>query len=97
MNKEIIDTFEIPEDIAKELSELLIKQNIRERVLATVAGEPDKYNEIEKSLIPIVGRIEAIKSDITIHHVPAKYRKDEYSWNFNGYDVSGCYCQIMKN
>ena len=50
--QKVIDSFEIPEDLAKELSELLTKQTIRERILLQLVTEPEKFEEVEKTLIP---------------------------------------------
>jgi hypothetical protein len=92
----IIDSFMIPEDMAKELSELLIKQSVRENLLLKLIDNSDQYETMEQSLIPIASKIEAIKMKITQSCVPAKYQSKEYSWNYNGYEISGCEVQLMK-
>lgn len=94
--KKVIGSFEIPEDLAKELSELLIKQTIRQRMLGDLIGQPAKYDEAEQMLIPIVGRIEALKMKITKDYVPEEFRSNEFTWNYDGWDVSGCEVQILK-
>ena len=73
----VIGTFQIPEDLAKELSELLIKQTIRERVLVQLVEDPIKYEQTENLLIPITAKIEAIKIKITNEYVPEMYRSSE--------------------
>lgn len=92
----VIDYFEIPEDLARELSELLTKQTIRERSLAQVIGEPEKYEEAEKLLIPVVSRIEAIKVRITKEYVPEKYNSIRYMWNYDGWEVDRNKVQIIE-
>lgn len=91
----IIDTFEIPEIIAKRLSELLTIQTIREKILDQNIDNPTKYEQIEKMLIPVVSEIEALKTKITKDYVPKEYRSDEYMWNYDGYEIDGCSVQIL--
>ena len=95
-DKKVVSQFEIPEALAKELSELLIKQSIRERLLATLISQPEQYEEAEKNLIPIISRIEAIKMKITSEYVPAKYQSSAYIWNYDGYEISGCTVDILQ-
>lgn len=97
MENNVITEFEIPETLAKELSELLVKQSIRERLLLQLIDEPVKFEKYEKILIPIVSKIEAIKAKITSEYVPSEYASEEYSWNYNGWEISQNYCQIFKN
>lgn len=92
----IVDHFEIPDELAKELSELLVKQTIRQRLLADVIGNAEKYEAAENNLIPIVSRIEAIKVLITKSFVPEKYNSMEYVWNYNGYEVSANKIEVIK-
>lgn len=92
----IVDYFEIPDELAKELSDNLIKQTIRQRTLAELVNDPDRYNAAEKLLVPIVTRIEAIKVQITNQYVPIKYRSSEYMWNYDGYEIDGNHVQIHK-
>lgn len=92
----IIEMVPIPEDMARELSDLLIKQTIRERVLVQLVGQPDKYDEAEKMLMPIVAKIEAIKVKITREHIPAKFNDEKYVWNFNGYEIDGAAVEIIE-
>ena len=92
----IVGSFEIPDELAKELSELLTTQMIRERVLTQVVNEPDKYESVEKMLIPVVQKIEAIKLKITNEFVPAEFNSIKYVWNYNGYEVDGNKVQVIK-
>lgn len=92
----VIDHFEIPEDLAKELSQLLTKQTIRERLLLQLVGEPDKYEQAENILIPIVSKIEAIKIKITKEFVPTKYNARKYMWNYDGFDIDQNRVQIIE-
>ena len=93
--QQIIGTFEIPEELAKELSDLLTKQTIRERLLVQLVDQPDKYEETEKMLIPITRKIEAIKVKITKEYVPEKYNSTKYMWNYDGWDVDENRVQII--
>lgn len=95
MAQQIVGTFEIPEELAKELSDLLTKQTIRMQVLINVIDQPDKYEIAEKNLIPITRKIEAIKVKITKEYVPDKYDDPKYVWNYDGWDVSENKVQII--
>lgn len=95
MAQQIVGTFEIPEELAKELSALLTKQTIRMQVLTNVIDQPDKYEIAEKNLIPITRKIEAIKVKITKEYVPDKYDDPKYVWNYDGWDVSENKVQII--
>lgn len=92
----IVGYFEIPDELAKELSELLIKQSIRQRVLTEVVGNAEKYEAAEDNLIPVVRRVEAIKIQITKHYVPKQYDSIDYVWNYNGYEISGNKVELIK-
>ena len=94
--QKVIDYFEIPEDLARELSESLTKQTIRERLLLQLVGEPDKYEQAEKLLIPITAKVEAIKIKITKEFVPAKYNARKYMWNYDGYAIDQNRVQIIE-
>lgn len=92
----VIDHFEIPEDLAKELSELLTKQTIRERLLMQLVSEPEKYEQAESLLIPITAKVEAIKLKITKELIPLQYNSRKYMWNYDGFEVSGNKVQIIE-
>lgn len=92
----VVDYFAIPEELAKELSDLLTKQTIREKMLVQVINEPDKYEKAEELLIPITARIEAIKIKITKEFVPAKYNSLRYMWNYDGWAVDKNKVQIIE-
>lgn len=92
----VIDYFEIPEDMAKELSNLLTKQTIRERLLSQLLLEPEKYQQAEEMLIPITAKIEAIKIKITKEFVPKKYNSKNYMWNYDGWEVDQNRVQIIE-
>ena len=91
----IVGSFEIPEELAKELSELLTKQTIRERLLIQLIEDPVKYEQAEAMLIPITAKIEAIKIKITNTFVPDQYRSAKYIWNYDGWEVDGCKVQVL--
>ncbi len=84
----VVDTFTIPEDIAKRLTELMAIQVINDRILASVADQPDKYDALILSQVKIQREFDQIKYKITDEFVPDKYRDQKYSWNYNGYDVA---------
>ena len=96
VNQQVIDNFEIPEDLAKELSELLVKQTIRERILLQLVTDPDKFEEVEKSLIPITAKIEAIKNRITKEFVPEEYNSTKYMWNYESWEVARNKVQVIE-
>ena len=96
VNQQVIDNFEIPEDLAKELSELLVKQTIRERILLQLVADPDKFEEVEKSLIPITSKIEAIKNRITKEFVPEEYNSTKYMWNYESWEVARNKVQVIE-
>lgn len=96
VNQQVIDNFEIPEDLAKELSELLVKQTIRERILLQLVTDPDKFEEVEKSLIPITSKIEAIKNRITKEFVPDEYNSTKYMWNYESWEVARNKVQVIE-
>ncbi|MCM1233501.1 MAG: hypothetical protein NC489_25580 [Ruminococcus flavefaciens] len=83
----VIDTFEIPDELAHELSDLLTKQVIKERLLLQLLNDPEKYEQVENMLVPITARIEAIKFKISNEYVPDHYRFAKYQWNYNGYEI----------
>lgn len=92
----VIDNFEIPEDLAKDLSDLLIKQTIKERLLLQVLDEQDKYDQIESMLIPIAEKIQLIKIKITKDYVPDKYNSKKYSWNYNSWEIDKNKVEIIE-
>lgn len=92
----VIDYFEIPEELAKELSDLLTKQTIRERLLVQLFNEPEKFNQVEEQLMPITARIDAIKIKITRDYVPEKYNDPSYQWNYDGWEVDKNRIQIVE-
>jgi hypothetical protein len=94
--QKVIDWFEIPDPLARGLSELLVKQTIRERILIQLVGEPEKYEEAEKLLIPITAKIEAIKTKITKEYIPAKYNSRKYMWNYNSYEIDENKVEVIE-
>jgi hypothetical protein len=94
--QKVIDYFEIPVDLAKELSELLTKQAITEKLLLQVLGDDEKYEHVEAKLTPIVEKIEAIKIKVTKEYVPKKYNSIKYTWNYNGFTVSENKVEIIE-
>lgn len=87
--KRIVGTFDIPESMAQHLSDLLIKQGIRDRVLKNCTDDAAKFSQMENMLIPIEREINLIKMKISTEHVPEEYRSSMYVWNYDGYDIAG--------
>lgn len=92
----IVGSFEIPEDLARELSDLLIKQSIRKDMLIQVINEPIKYNRVEAMLLPITAKIEALKMRITTEFVPPEYNDERFTWAYDGYEVAGNKVNIFE-
>lgn len=84
-----VESFKIPNALAMELSELLTKQTIRERLLLQLLDDPVKYEQAESMLIPVTAKIEEIKVKITNEYVPEHYRFSNYVWNYDGWEVAG--------
>ena len=80
-----VSTFEIPDELAQELSELMTIRSIRMNLLMSMVDQPSGYEQVEKSLIPIEEKLSAIKAKITEEYVPLPYRLAKYSWTFTGY------------
>lgn len=94
MKNEVLQTFTIPEELAQRLSNLLVTQTIRERLLATLIGKPE-YEQVEQSLIDLITEIDKLKNQITTEYVPPEYRSEEYQWNYDGYGISGNVVSIL--
>lgn len=92
-----VTTFEVPEEIAKKLSDLLTKQTIKERLLMQLTNEPEKFEAVEKMLIPITEEISALKIKITQEFVPEEFNSPEYIWNYDGWAVSQNNFNVFKN
>ena len=93
----IVGAFTIPEELAKELSDLLTKQTIRERLLVQLIEDPVKYEQAEKMLIPVTAKIEAIKVKITNEYVPEEFRSPKYVWNYDGWEVCENIVNVLTN
>lgn len=97
MTQVVIDSFEIPEELAIELSEVMTKHTIRMNLLAGMVDDPIKYDAAEKLLVPVSQKFEALKLKVTRDHVPPKYRtSDRYIWNYNGYEVAKNKVEIIE-
>lgn len=94
-NQVLVDRFEVPDELARELSDLLTRQTIRERMLMQLLDDTDKYKKVEDTLVPITARIEAIKLKITKEYIPPEYNSVRYIWNYDGYEVDGNRLQII--
>jgi len=91
----VVDTFDIHEDMAKKLTDLMAQQAVNDRILAAVADQPTKYDTLLKQQASIQRSIDEIKFYITENCVPDKYRSDKYQWNYNGYDIAGTKVEIL--
>ena len=97
MDKElIVETVEIPEDIAQRLSRLLIKESIRRQLLNDAVGNKNKYEEAEELLIPVIEEIDKIKNIITEKYIPEDFRSDRYIWSYNNFSINGNEINIIK-
>ena len=93
---ERVTTFEVPESIAKRLSELLIKERVRKQLLAESVNDPSRFDELENLVIIIVSEIDKIKHDITTLYVPNQSRSEDYIWDYNGYEIDKNHFTIYK-
>lgn len=94
----IVGSFEIPDELARELSDLLIKQMIRQQMLQQIiVTDISKYEEVEQLLVPITERIETIKRIITEEYVPKEFSSMKYTWSYEGYDANGNSVYIIES
>ena len=96
MTNIIIDQFEIPDELARELTALLTESSVKKSLLIELVEYPTKYEIIEKAVIVLEDKISALKNTITRQYVPEVYRTAEYSWNYDGYPTAGNIVQILK-
>jgi len=82
LDPDVIDTFEIPKELADELSALLTKSSIRRSLMLEVINQPTKYEAMEELLLPVETRSMVLKQIITNQFVPEKYRSQAYTWHF---------------
>lgn len=94
---ERVTTFEVPEHIAKRLSDLLIKERVRKQLLFDAVNDSSKFDELENLLIVVTAEIDKIKYDITTLYVPNDYRSDDYMWDYNGFGIDGNHFTIYKS
>lgn len=94
-----VGQFDIPDEMAKELSELLSRKTILEDVLVGVAmkKDMDAFDNLAKELYPTIEGIEAIKHKITAELVPDEFKTDKYIWNYDGYAIAGPTIFIYEN
>lgn len=97
MAMRVVDHFTIPDEIAHRLSDLLIKQSIRQNMLMNVINEPAKFEQMEELLMPIQAELNAIKRQITVKYVPEQYNDEKYSWNYDGWEISQNVVQILMD
>lgn len=92
----VIDTFEIPDELASELDNLLLEYQFisEQHMRSTDASKLENYS---KDAISLLRKINNLKFKITSEYVPLKYQSDKYSWNYEGYDVATNIVQILSN
>jgi hypothetical protein len=95
MQPEVLSHFEIPDELAKKLSDLLTTQSVRQSIAVNLI-DTDKYAAAEKNLIEVTEEVDAIKNMITNEYVPEAFRDDAYMWNYNGYAISKNILDILK-
>ena len=93
---ERVTTFEVPEHLAKRLSDLLIKERIRKQLLFDAVNDSAKFDELENLLIIVTSEIDKIKYDITTLYVPNEYRNEKYMWDYNGFGIDKNIFTIYK-
>lgn len=87
----IVDTFAIPEEFAKELSANLTLSSIKKSLLVELVGvDSVKCEVIERELIELEDKIAAQKDKVTREYVPEKFQDVRYSWGYDGFAVAGC-------
>ena len=86
--------FEIPDEMAQELSKQLTISSIRRTMLIELIGKPGKYDELEATIIPVEQKIDGIKTRITNQYVPEEYQNEQYQWLFPGYEIAKNQCWI---
>lgn len=94
---DVIEAFDIPFEMAEELSTLLVTASIRQNLLVDLIDKPIKFEQVEAALIPIQEKISTIKSKITSDYVPEKYRSEKYTWYFAGLSLAGNECWIKES
>lgn len=92
----VIDTFEIPDEMARELDRLIVQVDIMKDMLAASVGNEANFNKLQEKLVPLQSRYTTIKNLITYQYVPGKYNSESYSWNYPGYELSGNTCWIQN-
>ncbi len=94
-----VGQFNIPDEMAKELSELLSRKTILEDVLVGVAMKKDMetFDNLTKELYPVIEGIEAIKHKITSELVPDEFKSEKYIWNYDGYMIAGPTIFVYEN
>ena len=93
---ERVTTFEIPEELAKHLSILLVKEKVRKELLSNSIGDKNKFEEVEQFVVEVSSEVEKIKHDITTLYVPEKYRSEEFVWDYNGFEIDNNIVTIYK-
>lgn len=89
-------SFQIPEELGKELSDLVVRQSIYENAMVKLIADNNPCDEVEKTLMSIVKKIEIIKSKITNEYVPNEYRSERFMWNYDGYHLTGTEVKIYE-
>ena len=94
--RKVVGSFEVPEDLAKRLSNLLTKKAIREQVLTSLVDDMAKFETVEATLIPLVNEIDSIKNKVTVEYVPEKFQSEKYQWSYNGFEIDGTRVEVYE-
>lgn len=82
-----VGTFEIPDDIAQELTELMAKRDVYESLMIKSANDPAAFDVIESKLIDTVRKYDAVRNRITDDLLPDEFRNAAYTWTYRGYEI----------
>lgn len=83
--KTLVATFEVPVELAEELSTLLIKEEVLQTSIDHLFSQGDEnWTEVMDELTKVKSRINALKNKVTSDFVPDQYKDPRYVWNYEG-------------
>ena len=86
--KSYVAAFEVPGELANELSELLIREEILQTSVDHLFSQNDEnWTNAMDELAKTKARIKAIKNKVTDDFVPDAYKDPRYVWNYDGTGV----------
>ena len=89
-----VTTFDIPEELGKQLTKAMTLRDIRSNMLTAAIGNPG-YLEMESLLVEAEQDLNRLKTIVTRDYVPAEYANERYQWNYPGFEASGTTVYIM--